>query len=338
MISEREINAIQRLSARGNSQRTIAELLSLDRKTVSRALSGKQAHQRRQQATRFAASRKARRAVIAAAVKKKQNKSCMMYPSCQNLVDMLNARGIHITRHTVRRDLQALGFTSRVRRFVPSASPQVLARRVVAAKQLIRIPLRQLVFSDESYLTCDNLTHRLQWVKKKEDLLPRQKGQRGSCPYLMVWAAVGIGYKSRIIIWKRTKVENRNGNTTLAIPAMNKESYKRRCLMPVIRDLQGKTLIQDGAKPHTAKATQLYLQSKQVNYSAWPAHSPDMNLIEHVWGWLKPMVASKMPMTDDDLALATEQAWAEISQAKIDAMILKYRAKLRRVGETGGRY
>lgn len=334
MISAREAKAVRRLVAGGTSQRAAALLLRLDRKTVARALVPRRARR----SSLAEGERKARRAAIAVAVKKKQNASCMLYPSCQNIVEYLARRGMVASRHTVRRDLAALGYKSRVRRFVPSADPGVLERRVAAATKLRRIPLESLIFSDESYITCDNVSHRRQWVKDIRELLPRQKGQRGSCPYLMVWAAIGIGYKSPIILWKRTKVENKDGNTVIAVPRMNQENYKRRCLMPIVKDLQGKTLIQDGAKPHTAKATQKYLQSKGVVCCEWPAHSPDMNLIEHIWGWLKNAIARKGPKTDEELAAATVEAWAEISQDKIDGMIRKYRRKLSQVQSSGGQY
>jgi len=337
MLPASDHDHIRRMHREGYSNRRIADILAIDRKTVAKTLSRRSTTKKpRAPSTEM----KARRVAVRQAVgKKTKNGTGLVYPSCSAIVRYLAKQQVTASRFTVRRDLISMQYKSRVRRFVPSSNPGTLAKRVIGASHLLRIPLSRLVFSDESYVTCDNHTFRLQWVRCREDIINRQKQQRGSVPFLMVWACVGIGFKSKIVLFKRKKVEGEK-STYLTVPKMDSMVYRRKCLSPMVSQLKGKVLIQDGAKPHTAKATSAYMKRKGIEYfESWPAHSPDMNFIEHVWSWLKPAVAEKEPSTDAELAAAVEAAWDEIPQSKIDAMIQqKYREKLRRVVATKGRY
>ena len=48
------------------------------------------------------------------------------------------------------------------------------------------------------------------------------------------------------------------------------------------------TLQQDNARPHTPRAVITFLQQSNVYVLDWPACSPDLYPIEHVWDQLRP--------------------------------------------------
>ena len=52
-------------------------------------------------------------------------------------------------------------------------------------------------------------------------------------------------------------------------------------------------LMHDNARPHVARICRQFLNRNNVNVLPWPAVSPDMNPIEHIWDYLRRKVRAR---------------------------------------------
>ncbi|GFV80595.1 transposable element Tc1 transposase [Trichonephila clavipes] len=79
----------------------------------------------------------------------------------------------------------------------------------------------------------------------------------------------------------------------------------------------------DNAPCHRTVAAEQLLESEDVERMDWPARSPDLNPIEHVWDFLGRRLAARTlpPVTIRELRLALQDEWAEMPQQLIDTLI-----------------
>jgi hypothetical protein len=251
------------------------------------------------------------------------------FPSSRTIAKEMTRLQIPCSHNTVARVLRAHGLKPYVRPRVPTVNPAVHAKRLAFCTFWDQQPdaeLARIVFSDEHWLDTNDHTARSMWATSKEAVPVRQSMNPLNLPSLMIWAAIGVGWRSPLVF-----VHKRGPRCPEAPRGMDAKKYVRCCLARVAPTLVARRAIfqQDGARPHVAHHTSGYIERKGIErMENWPPYSPDLNPIEQMWPVLDAAIARLAPDSHDSLQAAAIQAWAAIPQALIDNTVLSFRGKV----------
>ncbi len=107
---------------------------------------------------------------------------------------------------------------------------------------------------------------------------------------------------------------------------LNAQRYRDEILRPIVLPfIHGHHLMSqhDNAWPHVARICTQFLEAENIPVLAWPAYSPDMATIEHVWDALDRHIRQRVPVPANILQLLTaiEEEWTNMPQATINNLI-----------------
>ncbi|KAI3367158.1 hypothetical protein L3Q82_008215 [Scortum barcoo] len=107
----------------------------------------------------------------------------------------------------------------------------------------------------------------------------------------MVWGGISLGGRTALHVTAR-------GSLTVI-------RYRDEILRPLVRPYAGAVgpgflLMQDNARPHVAGVCQQFLQDEGIDAMDWPARSPDLNPIEHIWDIMSRSIHQHTPRCTTD--------------------------------------
>ncbi|GFW25431.1 transposable element Tcb2 transposase [Trichonephila clavipes] len=85
----------------------------------------------------------------------------------------------------------------------------------------------------------------------------------------------------------------------------------------------------DNARPHRIIAVEELLESEAITRMNWPAYSPDLNPIEHVWVALGRRIAARLHHPEDtqQLKQVLIAEWALLPQEMLHQLVLSMRRR-----------
>lgn len=145
----------------------------------------------------------------------------------------------------------------------------------------------------------------------------------------MVWGGICLEAKTDLYVFRR--------------PTLNAHTYVTDILeeyvVPFAPFIGPNFLfMHDNARPHVAHVVRDYLDEVGVRTLEWPARSPDLNPIEHLWDQLGTSIRrqQKPPSDLQELRTALVREWDQIPQNRVANLIRSMPSRTRDVIQARG--
>ncbi|GFV79435.1 transposable element Tcb2 transposase [Trichonephila clavipes] len=233
--------------------------------------------------------------------------------SRQLAAQLSNATGVSLCASSIRRRLLQRELRARIPLYrIPlTQNHRHLRLQWVNGHRSWRADWQQVVFSDESRF---NLWHHDGRIRVRryagkrhipECIIERYSGRT---PGFMVWGAIAYHERSQLL-----RIEGNLNSTRYINEVLQPQA------IPFLQGLPRAVFQQHNARPHVAKTVKSYLDSQQVQLLPWPAYSPDMPPIEHVWDIVGRRLSRDLrPIAStDEFWLRIQTIWNTLPQVDI---------------------
>lgn len=250
----------------------------------------------------------------------------------QNRIVSANDISLHFEKNNIslsatsinryRNDLLHFDFRApKVKQFL--SQEQIDFRKTFSYSMLAsNIDRALIIFSDESrFCFCNDGYWR--WIRKNDRTDNVYDYKHKYTDGIMVYGAIGIGYKSKLVICDRSV-------NSVEYLRLIKESKMLEDLNPVYGE-GNFIFMQDGAPAHKSHLTTLFLKKRCSFIKCWPPNSPDMNPIEHLWGAIKRILKKERNLDKNGFIQKVQEIWNNFSQESIDDLVRSFTNRLKLV-------